>query len=139
MITEEEERTWLPDRICLALWASGLWLRYTTLQNLIPSFPWIALPRPPPWRNPRKGRDQILPSGNLDKCSCSPWPALEGADDEEGEDSLEDVVKVPGVALPRPLLHDGVVDVVVGVDDVVALGGANSVDMLDFGRLFWAI
>ena len=32
--------------------------------NLIPSFPWIAPPRPPPWRNPRKGRDQILPSGN---------------------------------------------------------------------------
>ena len=45
--------------------ASGLWLRYATLQNLIPSFPWIAPPRPPPWRNPRKGRDQILPSGNL--------------------------------------------------------------------------
>ena len=43
----------------------GLWLRYATLQNLIPSFPWIAPTRPPPWRNPRKGRDQILPSGNL--------------------------------------------------------------------------
>ena len=28
--------------------------------KLIPSFPWIALPRPPPWRNPRKGRVQIL-------------------------------------------------------------------------------
>ena len=25
---------------------------------------WIAPPRPPPWRNPRKGRDQMLPSGN---------------------------------------------------------------------------
>ena len=48
------------DRMCLALRASGLWLRYTMLQNLIPSFPWIA----PGWRawgrNPRKGRDQIL-------------------------------------------------------------------------------
>ena len=33
-------------------------------QNLIPSFPWIVPPRPPPRRNPRKGRDQILPSGN---------------------------------------------------------------------------
>ena len=44
---------------------SGLWLRYATLQNLIPSFPWLAPPRPPPWRKPRKGRDQILPSGNL--------------------------------------------------------------------------
>ena len=30
------------------------------------SFPWIAPPRPPPWRNPRKERDKILPSGNLD-------------------------------------------------------------------------
>ena len=30
------------------------------LQNVIPSFPWIAPPHPPPWRNPRKGRDQIL-------------------------------------------------------------------------------
>ena len=30
------------DRMCLALWASGLWLRYATLQNLIPFFPWIA-------------------------------------------------------------------------------------------------
>ena len=48
------------DRMCLALRASGLWLRYAMLQNLIPSFPWIA----PGWRawgrNPRKGRDQIL-------------------------------------------------------------------------------
>ena len=35
-------------------------------QNLIPSFPWIVPPpRSPPWRNPRKGRDQILSSGNL--------------------------------------------------------------------------
>ena len=32
---------------------------------MIPSFSWIAPPRPPPWRNPRKGRDQILPTGNL--------------------------------------------------------------------------
>ena len=30
------------DRVCLALRASGIWLRYATLQNLIPSFPWIA-------------------------------------------------------------------------------------------------
>ena len=34
------------DRICLALWASGLWLCNATLQNLIASFPWIA----PGWR-----------------------------------------------------------------------------------------
>ena len=38
----------LLDRMCLALWASGLWLHYAALQNLIPSFPWIAPPRPPP-------------------------------------------------------------------------------------------
>ena len=51
------------DRMCLALRASGRWLRYAALQNLIPSFPWIA----PGWRvwGARKGRDQILPSGNL--------------------------------------------------------------------------
>ena len=34
------------DCMCLALWAEGLWLRHATLQNLIPSFPWIA----PGWR-----------------------------------------------------------------------------------------
>ena len=67
------------DRTCLALQASGLWLRYATLQNLIPSFPWIAPPRPPPWRNPRKGSNQILPSGNLGRHAartCCP-PAME--------------------------------------------------------------
>ena len=50
------------DRMCMALRASGLRLRYAMLQNLIPSFPWIA----PGWRawgrNPRKGRQQILQS-----------------------------------------------------------------------------
>ena len=60
----------------LALRASGLWLRSATLQNLILSFPYIAPPRPPPWRNPRKKRDQILPSGNLGVClrGRTPWP-----------------------------------------------------------------
>ena len=52
------------DRMCLALRASKLWLRYAVLQRLIPSFPWIA----PGWRawrrNPRKGRDHMLPSCN---------------------------------------------------------------------------
>ena len=52
------------DPMCLALRASGLRLRYATLQKLIPAFPWIAPPCPPLWRNPWKGRDQILPSGN---------------------------------------------------------------------------
>ena len=61
------------DRMCLAFRASGLWLRYATLQNLIPFFPWIAPPRPPPWRNPRKGRDQILPSGNPALHSIPIW------------------------------------------------------------------
>ena len=57
-----------PDFKIVRVWPfglEGLWLRYATLQNWIPSFPWIAPPRPPPWRNPRKGRDQILPSGSL--------------------------------------------------------------------------
>ena len=40
-------------------------IRVARWQNLIASFPWIAPPRPPPWGNPRKGRDQILPSGDL--------------------------------------------------------------------------
>ena len=46
------------DRMCLALRASGLWLRYATLQNLIPSFPnfaiWQHLTGPPsnPESNP---------------------------------------------------------------------------------------
>ena len=35
--------------MCLALRASGVWLRYAALQNLIPSFPWIA---PPPALHP---------------------------------------------------------------------------------------
>ena len=49
---------------------SGFWtkaaLRYTAKFD-----PFLSLdcapspPCPPPWRNPRKGRDQILPSGNL--------------------------------------------------------------------------
>ena len=48
----------------LALGASGLWLCYSTLQNLIPSVPWIASPPSNPAQS-RKGRDQTLPSGNL--------------------------------------------------------------------------
>ena len=50
----------LLDHMCLALRASGLWLRYATLQNWIPSFPWIA---PGGWRV--WGRNELLPSGNL--------------------------------------------------------------------------
>ena len=51
----------------------------------------------------------------------APGPALERADDEQREDALEDVVEVERVALPHPLLHHGVIDVVVRVHDVVAL------------------
>ena len=47
---------------------SGFWtmapLRYAAKFD-----PFLSLdcaPRPPPWHNPRKGRDKILPSGNLD-------------------------------------------------------------------------
>ena len=57
--------------MCLALRASGLWLRYATLQNLTPSFPWIVLPRPPHWHNPRKRRDKMFSSGNT--AWQSPW------------------------------------------------------------------
>ena len=55
---------WLkPNFFIVGVWPfghEGLWLRYATLQNLLPSFPWIA----PGWR--AGGRDQILPSGNTD-------------------------------------------------------------------------
>ena len=70
---------WLPDgysQIFRSYVFGPLGLRdygSATLQNLIPSFPWIATPRPPPWRNPRKGRDQILPSGNLGHHAPPPW------------------------------------------------------------------
>ena len=46
--------------------------------------PFLSLdcaPFPPPWRNPRKGRDQILPSGNTDltfvEGDCGPAPLVE--------------------------------------------------------------
>ena len=44
------------DRMCLAHRATGLWLRYAPLQNLIPSIPWIAHPA----LQTRKGRDEIF-------------------------------------------------------------------------------
>ena len=66
---------------------------------------WIAPPRPPPWRNPRKGRDQILPSGNLvfdeyfpdaadegggyrclDASAAAAAPSFDGAVDGEDDD-----------------------------------------------------
>ena len=53
------------DRMCLALRASGLWLRYAMLQNRISSFPFLGLRQGGGCGSARKGRDQILPSGNL--------------------------------------------------------------------------
>ena len=47
----------LLDCMCWALWALGLWLRYATLQNLIPSFPWIASPALQP--NAIQGKEEI--------------------------------------------------------------------------------
>ena len=47
----------------------GLWLRYAPLRYAAKFDPFLSLdcaPSPPHWRNPRKGRDQILPSGDLD-------------------------------------------------------------------------
>ena len=76
-----------PDFKIVCVWPfglEGLWLRYTTLQNLIPSFPWIA-PGMRAWgRNPR-GRDQILPSGNL----------AEIQEEEEEDDSDFDFIPLP--------------------------------------------
>ena len=103
------------DRMCLALRTSGLWLRYATLQNLIPPFPWIAPPRPPPWRNPRKGRDQILPSGNSDPrgiCSLSPsstngllaFPAPDTGK-VQGRNSIRRLKF--GLSLPNPYTYRG--------------------------------
>ena len=50
--------------------------------KLVPFLSLDCAPRPPPWRNPRKGRDQILPSGNLapritpPSCGALPRPTL---------------------------------------------------------------
>ena len=89
---------WSPC-MCLALRASGLWLRYATLQNLIPSFPWIAPPRSPPWRNPRKGRDQILPSGNLGSTDFR-RSAVEYSDFEEAVGAFNPLFHAFSVELP---------------------------------------
>ena len=74
------------DRMCLALRASGLGLRYTTLQNLIPSFPWIAPQYPPPCTlaqsKERKGSAILQPClevelhDQLRVVALSPTPAV---------------------------------------------------------------
>ena len=58
---EVDQRGELVDAILLGVSV----VKVARWQNLIPSFPWRvegvgAPPRPPPWRNPRKERDQIL-------------------------------------------------------------------------------
>ena len=71
---DQDFKAWLPDgysRIfrSYVFGPSGFWtmapLRYAAKFD-----PFLSLdcaPHLPPWRNPRKGRDQILPSGNLGK------------------------------------------------------------------------
>ena len=58
---------WLPDGYSQIVrsYVFCPWGLKDSLLNLIPSFPWIASPRPPSWHNPRKGRDHILLSGNI--------------------------------------------------------------------------
>ena len=65
--------TWLPDGCSQILRSyvfapSGFWtiapLRYAA--KLDPFLSLDCAIRPPPWRNPRKGKDQTLPSGNLE-------------------------------------------------------------------------
>ena len=82
-------------------------------QNLIPSFPWTA----PGWRawgrNPRKGRDQILPSGNTDQvleddAAENDGGEEEGGRDREGEEVGAAVESQSGSAaedLPRGQVH----------------------------------
>ena len=63
----KKAQAWLPDGNSQTLrsylfgpsvfWTMAL-LRYAA--KFDPFFPWIAPPRPPPWRNPRKGRDHNL-------------------------------------------------------------------------------
>ena len=56
-------------------------------------------PRPPPWRNPRKGRDPILPSANLDYFTeYDP----DGEEDDEGPPPAE-----AGAAPVGERPHDG--------------------------------
>ena len=56
---------------CL-VWPCGLEkLRYATLQNLIPSFPWIASLRPPPQSKERKGSNFAIWQQCL-SLTCSP-------------------------------------------------------------------
>ena len=68
---ENFHQGWLPDGYSqifrsYVFGPSGFWTK-APLRYAAKFDPFLSLdcaPRPPPWRNPRKGRDQILPSGN---------------------------------------------------------------------------
>ena len=57
-------------------------LRYTA--KFDPFLSWDCAPCPPLWRKPRRGKDQILPSGNL-----------EILEEEEEDDSDLDFIPLP--------------------------------------------
>ena len=67
----EEGSARLPDGQIFRLYVfgpSGFWTM-APLRCAAKFDPFLSLdcaPRPPPWHNPRKGRDQFLPSGNLE-------------------------------------------------------------------------
>ena len=55
--------------------------------------PFLSLdcaPHPPPWRNPRKGRDQILPSGNLDEGRKDMRTELKAQGQENGKEGRKE-------------------------------------------------
>ena len=68
--------------------------------------PFLSLdctPAPPTQHNPRKERDQILPSGNLVRRSIK---KLNGKDKEEGEFvSINDVLQSKGAIANQGTLH----------------------------------
>ena len=84
-------------------------------------------PRPPPWRNPRKGRDQILPSGNPDgearvleirqNCGCSFRAEFELEEEDAEENNfgchvfmaLHGTRTFGGTKSPRGIVSCGVV------------------------------
>ena len=65
-------QAWLPDGnsqiLRLHVFSPSSFWTMAPLRYAAKFDPFLSLhcaPRPPPWRNPRKGRDPILPSGNL--------------------------------------------------------------------------
>ena len=66
----------------------GFWtmapLRYGAKCELFLSLD--CAPRPPPWHNPRKGRDQILPSGYLERRGNDKIERVRGKNGERNKD-----------------------------------------------------